>query len=65
MSDVYIHIHKPKKDHECDSNGPPCWGNSEGKVTYDESEARKMGINWGSVTCSKCGSISYIEEGWD
>lgn len=54
-----VHVCGPRKDHECDSNGP--WeyymrdkdGNTY--VTRDESEARRGQCSGGSVTCSKCG----------
>jgi ribosomal protein L34E len=63
-SNVFIHIHKPKKDHECDSNGPHFWGLKDGTITKNEEEAKTKGHTWGSVSCSVCESISMIEEGW-
>lgn len=62
---ITVFICGTKGDHKCNDDGPTIYGGPEVVATTDASKAGK-GYTWGSVSCSKCGSLaierSYFED---
>ncbi len=66
--DLTVFMCGPKRDHECNSDGPEmcggidkdgeCW---EGPAT----EENKKRANWGSVSCSICGMTAMEKGMWE
>lgn len=62
---IIVHICGPRKDHECDDNGPFMYGLRDGTVTDNEEQVKKEGCSWGSVTCSVCGITAMDRSMWE
>lgn len=54
----------PRRDHECDTDGPTIYGGPDVIETTDIKKAG-IGYTWGSVSCSKCGMTAMEKAMWD
>lgn len=65
MSEVTIFMCGPKKDHECDTDGPELIGGDDWQMELLKAKSEdKRRARWGSVSCSKCGMSAMEADLW-